>query len=351
MGFIFTVQNHPTDQHQAYWPNLLRALATVAVIVVHVTSPVLATKSVNTDGTWWLANLLDSTCRFCVPIFLMLSGALLIPKKEKPLLFYKKRTQRIVWPFLFWALAYLCNQYFFRLTNPPVASKLPHWIADQLLQGISYHLWYIYLIFCIYLILPLATQWLQKATTEQLKYGLLCWVVITQLALPNFTHHKSPIHIVNFILLSGYPVLGYFYAHRVKIKYPKLALILIVAGVLGVALPTYLFTKSTLAFYPLFYNYLSLPVIIGSVGVFVTAMCFAKPKNWAEPMVAFISKHSFGIYLSHVLVLYWLGRWGLTWKFVSPIVGIMATIGCTLLLSAVLVWIVKKIPLGKWIAG
>jgi surface polysaccharide O-acyltransferase-like enzyme len=63
-------------------------------------------------GAWWGANLLNAACLWCVPVFIMVSGALLLnPAKVMPAApFLRKRTVRLGVPLIFWTIAYLIFQ-------------------------------------------------------------------------------------------------------------------------------------------------------------------------------------------------------------------------------------------------
>ena len=47
-----------------------------------------------------------SFLRPCVPLFVMITGALLLPVKGDTSVFYKKRISRVFWPFLIWSVLY-----------------------------------------------------------------------------------------------------------------------------------------------------------------------------------------------------------------------------------------------------
>ncbi len=88
------------------WVSNLRVVATVAVVVLHISVPYLENKFVDLPGiNWWGGNLFDSLTRFCVPVFLMITGTLLLPQKTYFNVFFKKRTKRLLPPFLFWSIA------------------------------------------------------------------------------------------------------------------------------------------------------------------------------------------------------------------------------------------------------
>src|SRR3546814_13654277 len=59
------------------------------------------------DNQWWASNFDDSLTRSCVPVFLMISGVLLLGKQETLAVFFRKRFARILPPLLFWSLFYM----------------------------------------------------------------------------------------------------------------------------------------------------------------------------------------------------------------------------------------------------
>src|SRR4051812_20625429 len=73
--------------------DVLRALATVAVVCIHVAAPAVTHPEQVSATSWVVANLVDAACRWCVPMFVMLSGALLLgsSKADGPLEFYHRR--------------------------------------------------------------------------------------------------------------------------------------------------------------------------------------------------------------------------------------------------------------------
>lgn len=48
---------------------------------------------------YWEA-LYQSSTRFCVPLFVVITGYLLLPVKVPMQIFYRKRILRVLWPFL-----------------------------------------------------------------------------------------------------------------------------------------------------------------------------------------------------------------------------------------------------------
>ena len=95
------------------WMDVLRIGAILAVVTIHAVSS--ATKASGTGwhpAAWWAANLLNSACLWCVPVFVMVSGALLLDpaKRMTSSDFLRRRAVRIGVPLVFWIGVYLVFQ-------------------------------------------------------------------------------------------------------------------------------------------------------------------------------------------------------------------------------------------------
>ena len=99
-----TLVNAPA--HRLLPLEVLRTLAALAVVGVHVAAMWLVARPGANDSLWWAANLWDSFLHWCVPVFVMISGALWLgsTRPESARDFYRRRAQRLVWPLLGWTL-------------------------------------------------------------------------------------------------------------------------------------------------------------------------------------------------------------------------------------------------------
>lgn len=90
------------------WLDNSRIIAIYAVVFLHVSAGVVIGNDVGTEY-WWVGNVYDSAVRWCVPVFVMISGALLLdPNKQEDLAtFYTKRLSRILVPIIFWSAFFL----------------------------------------------------------------------------------------------------------------------------------------------------------------------------------------------------------------------------------------------------
>lgn len=86
----------------------MRFVAMFALICCHCTDPFnfFPGTSPNIEEIKFWGAIYGALVRPCVPLFVMITGALLLPVKEEMTLFYKKRISRVLWPFLIWSVVY-----------------------------------------------------------------------------------------------------------------------------------------------------------------------------------------------------------------------------------------------------
>ena len=110
MQFIFvTLQNitMATNTSNTIWLDNLRMKATFMVVLLHVAAPGLYQFNKIPDSWWFICNVFDALVRACVPIFVMISGALILNKDYDLKDFLQKRLLRVVIPFIAWTFIYM----------------------------------------------------------------------------------------------------------------------------------------------------------------------------------------------------------------------------------------------------
>ena len=105
------MERHSLDPRKkiAIPDDLIRTLAIFLVILLHASNEALQASSVSA-ADWWTAVVYKSVALSCVPLFVMLSGALLLQpaKLNEPIrVFLKKRLSRLGLAFAFWSGVYL----------------------------------------------------------------------------------------------------------------------------------------------------------------------------------------------------------------------------------------------------
>jgi surface polysaccharide O-acyltransferase-like enzyme len=343
------------DKKDTSWLDNLRVVATISVIFLHVAAPFLYKFGKIGSFDWWTANVYDSLVRFCVPVFVMITGALLLPKDYQLEDYLKKRVTRIILPFLFWILIYLIHV----LSLLKNGFKLPFLEiltigSTKFAYKTTYHFWYIYMIIGIYLFIPILSKWVKRATEKEILYFLLLWVVAIIIAQPLFSTYIPDFNLKYFSGFVGYIVLGYYLSIRnfEKVKNIRIISFLIfTTGVLLTIFGTYFLSKYNGRFIIDLYTYFSPNVVIAAVGLFL----FFKQTNLTNPKLKivrkFINKHSFGIYFVHILVLFYLNKFGINGAVFGPILGIPITTIVCLAVSSLIIYLLKKLPFGDKFAG
>lgn len=338
------------------WADNLRVLATLSVIVIHVASSPVALFGSVEPSLWWTANTMDGLLRFCVPVFVMLSGVLLLGKEYELELFLKKRFARIVWPFLFWSVVYILFAWFFKgiMEMGMDVRQIGSWIFSLFQTGASYHLWYVYMILGLYLFIPVIGKWIRNASEKEIHYFLVLWFMTLCLNYPFIAAYKINLELSYFTGFLGYLVLGHYYATKSfdsSTTARRTGLILFLIGSTITILGNYFVAVQHGKYVNTFYSYLSPNVCMASLGL----LLFIKNSSLQNPGLIklrnFISQYSFGIYLVHVLVLSGLSRFGIHWKFIHPFIGIPFTSIMCLVISAGIIYLLHKLPYGKHIAG
>lgn len=110
--------------------------------VIHANIPLL---------TW-----MNSVARICVPLFVMISGYLLLPVSTSTATFFRRRFTRILFPWVFWCVAYAV--YFMLRSGDGIATCIASVCRIPLNYGVEVgHLWYIYMLIGVYLLAPIVS--------------------------------------------------------------------------------------------------------------------------------------------------------------------------------------------------
>ena len=305
----------------------LRLAAIVGVIAIHVSYPPLYHLSENSYA-WWVSNIVESLLRWVVPAYFMLSGALLLSKDEPISVMFTRRLPRILVPFLFWTQIYI-------LLTLYQGSKQTY--IELLYKSISgpayYHLWFVYTLIGLYIATPLIRQLIKQARIQLIEYFLVLWFLFSSLfpLINKLLHIKLGISIPFVDGYIGYFVLGYYiYNYPLPARTRKYAYFLTYLSWLIVILGTYTLTISSGKYDDFFHQYLALPVIINSIAIFTY---FQHMKLSTKNIITELSSKinigriSYGIYLSHLLVMYWLQKsvFHLNGSTFHPVAGIFLT--------------------------
>ena len=250
----------------------LRVFASLAVMVLHLAAQHWGEADV-TGAAWRAFNGWNAAVRWCVPVFVMISGALFL---ERPVSLKKlcgRHVARVAIAFVFWSGLYAlvsARRY-----------PLERWqIVYELVRG-HYHLWFLYMIAGLYLITPLLRR---LAEDERLGRYFLLLALLFGFALPEltglialYTRHlgadlQTALQTVDlrFVMgFSGYFVLGYCLNRRTLGRGEELAIYALgVLGFLVTLLGTQAVSLRVGAPHSLFYGYCTVNVLCEAAAVF-----------------------------------------------------------------------------------
>ncbi|SHM97197.1 acyltransferase [Mucilaginibacter sp. OK098] len=347
----------PTKTENIDWINNLRLVALYAVIILHCTSLLLMQYGKVSMSNWLVADFLNATVRFAVPVFVMITGALLLHREYEIGSFLKKRLVRVVVPFLFWSLIYIG----YSLYNEEIVFTGDVWanikiVLHLLKTGSSYHLWYVYMLIGLYFFIPIIGKFVRHASEKEILYFLTVWFAVMLITQPYLLRFNPSVDMHYFAGFVGYLVLGHYLAFKdFNIKHLRLWMILLF--LFSIALIT-VGSRWVMADHrwpsTMFFEPVSPAIVLLAASVFLVFKLSA-PK--LSPVIIrirdFAGGFNYGIYLAHALVLYFLeDPFGISYKVCTPIIAIPLTALICFIVTLPLVWLVSKLPfVGKWISG
>ena len=325
-------------KEREYSFDVLRVIAMIMVIIIHVSN--VYTRSFNfIDSNSYLVSLIYNTIsRVSVPIFFMISGALLLDRKFE-FNKYKKRILKIILLIIVWDIIYLIWEYLFLGVTYNKLYKL-------LIEAYRAHLWFLYIIVVMYIVQPIIKKILDNIN-KTLKISLLIlWLLLSTISMYNST-------IANvFTIFSnmGFFILGkYMYKYLIKLdinKNKKYIIIMLFILILSYSISIYLNYTASLKFnmfYNLFFAYRTPFIIIATFIIFKLVYLLTHEKN-PNTTIILLSNLSLGVYLIHGVFLDITTKY-IDYKNVIPIIGIPSFTLFILICSIITVYIIKKIKI------
>jgi surface polysaccharide O-acyltransferase-like enzyme len=358
---------YPKNGESTLPVDLIRTVAIILVILLHASIegiPVSDPMSPQGIQLWWTSDVYRSIALVCVPLFVILSGSLLLQptKVDEPIkIFFKKRWKRIGIPILFWGAAYFAWSFFANGNALTLTS-----IAQGVFAGPYYHFWYIYILVGLYLLTPVIRVLIAHANWTIMKYFLVVWFAGTGIIplfrlIPAISAQVSWFNESVFVVtgLLGYFILG-AYVSRLRLR-SSLLLLVLVGGWLATVFGTYLIVGTLGEGYSLhLLDASSFSVILASGALFLLLAAIPNQSVKARfpkgsKMLHVISMNTLSIYLFHVMVLEALQRGYFGFKLsvttLNPIIEIPLIAAVTLLICLAVIVPLNKIPYVKRIIG
>lgn len=374
------------NQH-IVWLDVVRFIAMFTVVCCHCTDPFNfypgTAPNIGEIKLW--GAIYGSVLRPCVPLFVMITGALLLPVRGDASTFYKKRIPRVFYPFLIWSVLYNLFPWITGLLglNPQIILDFFPYAGEEVMQQsfsvsleyilmipfnfsiLAVHMWYIYLLIGLYLYLPVFSAWVEKASERAKLMFLLAWGVT--LLLPYYYQFVSNYlwgtcswnsfgMLYAFAGFNGYLLLGH-YLKNLEWSLKKTLAIGIPMFAVGyavtflgfrhiTALPEY--TDEMLE---LFFTYCSLNVVMMTIPVFMLAKKVKVNSERMKKALANLTVCGFGIYMIHY---FFTGPSVVLMRAIDMPIGLQIPVAAILAFAVSwgLVWLIYRAgKVAKYIVG
>jgi len=326
-------------KERIFYYDFLRAFAIIGVIICHVDmffGPLTTPLEIIAQQTF------HDIGRMGVPIFLMISGALLLNKDYEITFFLKRRMNRIVYPFIFWMTLIIASLIFIKYSYSEI------W---NVFIGNDSITWYFWMIIGIYLAIPILNSFIKEYKETGLKYFIIIWLFVMGLQ----TFNRYP--LIPFLTLDffanyiGYPMLGYYLSQKTfKTKNSRVCVFALIIFLISIS--TYVYSHYVGSGL-MNMIYLNIPIVLMVSSIFVIVRLldesnkFNSIKNNAiGKIINSISVYSYGMYFSQLFGLK-------VCSLINPHSNLLFPLIFTFIIftSWLLPYIVSKIPYLKIFSG
>lgn len=361
-----------TKQPHMVFLDYLRAFAPLAVVGVHVCMRSTLWSNPLPDmysGDYYLLGVITRILRLAVPIFCMISGAIFLDPR-RPFNYrkhYLRTVPRMLIIFLVWSLIYATIVAI--LSEGSGHDRLMVFIENSV-SGF-WHLWYLKMLIAVYLIVPILRKITEDRKVLRIAVGLIifCFSMITLgwilSALVSVRGEGGLVaHIAKAISLSAvnvaefmwvgyiaYFIVGYYLATERFSRAVRRIIYAIGAGGLVMTIVFSVARSRATGFdFAVGNDALGdLGMLFYASAVFLAVREAMRRKRKTGKIVAFMAKHSLGVYIIHALFILLACKFFAlpTWHPWSMFVLIPGLTLITYAASLLLAWLFSKIPLVK----
>lgn len=342
---VTSSQARPSSAPFQPWIAWSRLLAIVAVVSIHVFSHFALSWGDVAPRLWHAGNLVYAATRFCVPLFVLVSGAVLLGRTEPVRTFYARRAARIAIPLVVWTVFFL---WFDAWTQGrPVTG---YTFVQGFLWGTPYyHLYFLYVIAGLYLVTPFLRRFIAASSRRLVvAAAVVCIVLASADKLQHLLMGGGGFNAFSyFVPWLGYYLLGYVVATTTW-RPPRLALASVFAAcvLLTAAGSWWLFGLVGMQDGRVLYDYFSPQNVVATLALALLIRSLAASPGRFDRPLGWLAGLTFGVYLIHPIPLELVRRLGLS--FADPNVDAAFHLGLVVALLVVCGLVVaglRKIPL------
>ncbi len=324
--------------------DVLRVLSMLAVVLLHVVAGTL--RAYYGSSQWHFANVLSSAATASVPLFFMISGALLLSNPSTGSVGYtlRRRVPRVLVPFVVWS----CIAVAYYLAIGRWIDGAPDWsaAADKLknlpAQPTAIHLWFMYALIPLYILSPFIKKMVDALDRNLVIYLLSLWVLFS-VAMPTVAaflpESYRPILVLDrrydlsvMAGYAGYFVAGHYLMHFERRVSKTWLSAVALAAVALIALGTWWKTTAQGGYVEIFKTYSGVFVVVLSCSLFLLVKELLRERRLRRSgatLVAFLTPLAFGVYLIHNLFVDLLSRLVSWWPATSVQVVVVSYVAVT----------------------
>ena len=342
-----------------YALDVIRSTALLLVVLLHSAGHFYIDQSgrfvVNPDSFAIVS--FASLGRAGVPLFVIISGYLLLPIHISTREFFLRRFRRILLPFLFWSIIYAVYESY--VWGGGGVTQFIKYVFHIPINFVTAHLWYVYMLIGLYCLAPIISPWIEKVGKKQMLFFLLLWLlcslsVIIHLQFQNilgeveWNHYSSIYYFQGFI---GYFVFGAYLKKYGMISF-HLSLGAFLMGLFITILLIHIGIHLSLEerFFNTFWDYCSFNIALMSLGLFGIIYHWSYYIRFGDKsLVVDFSRRSYAIYLAHIIVLRLTSGYVLQ-TIDSALLAIPLIIIVVMVLTYLLCRLMSKLPYAdKWL--
>ncbi len=321
-----------------FWIDVIRVIGMIGVITIHVIGNTINTLGLS--GRWALIyTVICKSCYFVLPLFVMLSGALLLNKDISYRDIFLKYIRRMVFILLIFGGAFAFMEEFF--VNREINAGLVLKIFKRILEnGLWDHMWYIYLLIALYLITPLLRKFIKNSNSNE-QFNLLVILFIFTILIKDLGNLLK-IDFAFYVPISSgfvfvYLLGNYLFNNKLSNNYKK---VLNISGLLSCILIIMLtfFNKCNYLI-----GYTSSLCIMVAASLFVKLKDFKIKNKNIKKLVISLGECSLGIYILHqffINIIYKVLKIDIILDY--PYIFLFVYILGILIITYIVVYIIRK---------
>lgn len=358
MNQIEVVEN---NKQRIVFLDIARAFAILAVVLCHTVESIHLMKDIKyhmalSVQAKVLKTVMFAIGRLGVPIFLMLSGYLLLTRTyttdESIRKFYRKNLLPLIITTEIWIILYnvFLNVYY-RNTSIEI-----NYLIRQMLfwEKVPFsNMWYMPMIIGVYIAIPYIAKIIQNFSLKSLKIPMLVTFILS-FCLPTINliciilKIEQFTNILDISFFGGtygiYVIMGYYISQGLlkKAKTNSIWIVTIISFILACGIQLLCYNNSIV--YNIWYN--SPFIFICTINLFelFTRIDCKIVHNWFIKLCTYVSKIALAIFFLHVVILKLLTNYIKELKFLNPI-KIILLFWLTFIVNIIIIYLLKKIKI------